>query len=55
MAEELLRATEVARRLGVTTRDVLDLIYRRKISYVMSNGIAHVPLSALAEYQAKAS
>jgi excisionase family DNA binding protein len=47
MAAELLRATEAARRLGISTTDLLRLIHERKIHYVMVNGIAHVPLDAL--------
>jgi hypothetical protein len=54
MSEELLRATVAARRLGMPTRDLLRLIYDRKIRYVMVNGIAHVPEDAVTEYNATA-
>jgi hypothetical protein len=37
------------------TKDLVRLIYERKIRYVMIDGIAHVPLDALEEYRAKAS
>jgi excisionase family DNA binding protein len=50
-----LRATEAARRLGISTKDLLRLIHERKIRYVMVDGIAHVPTDALDEYRAKAS
>jgi excisionase family DNA binding protein len=49
---ELLRATQAARRLGVSTRELVQLIHERKIRYVMVNGIAHIPVDALSEYRA---
>lgn len=55
MAADPLRASEAARRLGIPTRDLLVLIQERKIRYVMVDGIAHVPVDAVEEYQAKAS
>ncbi len=55
MADEPLRATEAARRLGLPTRDLLVLIREHKIRYVMVDGIAHVPVDAIEEYRAKAS
>jgi excisionase family DNA binding protein len=56
MPTEPLRATEAARRLGVTTRDVLMLVRDQQIRYVMIDGIAHIPVDAIEEYlQARAS
>ena len=55
MADELLRASEAARRLGMPTKDLLRLVHDRKIRYVMVKGIAHIPHDAVEEYQAKAS
>lgn len=55
MAADTLRAGEAARRLGISTRDLLVLIRERKIRYVMVDGIAHVPVDAVDEYRAKAS
>jgi excisionase family DNA binding protein len=55
MSDDPLRATEAARRLGISTKDLLRLIHERKIRYVMVDGIAHVPTDALDEYRAKAS
>ena len=55
MTTELLRAPEAARRLGTTTKEVLRLIYERKIRYVMVDGIAHIPGDAIDEYRSKAS
>jgi excisionase family DNA binding protein len=52
---EPLRATEAARRLGIRTRDLVQLIYDRKIRYVMVDGIAHVPEDAVEEYRAQPS
>jgi excisionase family DNA binding protein len=55
MAAEPLRATDAARRLGISTKELLRLIHERKIRYVMVKGIAHIPVDALDEYRAKAS
>jgi excisionase family DNA binding protein len=55
MSAEPLRASEAARRLGISTRELLVLIRERKIKYVMVDGIAHVPADAIDEYRARAS
>ena len=55
MSTDLLRASEAARRLDVSTRDLVRLVYERKIRYEMLDGIAHIPSDALEEYRAKAS
>jgi hypothetical protein len=55
MSIELLRASEAARRLDMTTKDLLRLVHGREIRYEMVDGIAHVPTDALEEYRAKAS
>ncbi len=51
MHADALRASEAARRLGIPTKELLRLMYGRKIRYVMVNGIAHVPEDALDEYR----
>jgi hypothetical protein len=51
----LLRAPQAARELGIPTKELLRLVYERKIRYVMVDGIAHIPPEALTEYRAKAS
>ena len=55
MADDLLRASEAARRLEMPTKELLRLIHQREIRYVMVDGIAHVPSEAVDEYRAKAS
>ena len=50
-----LRAAQAARSLGIPTKELLRLVYERKIRYVMVNGIAHVPIDAVEEYRSKAS
>jgi excisionase family DNA binding protein len=55
MPAEALRATEAARRLDMSTKDLLRLIYDREIRYVMVDGIAHVPEDAVEEYRSRAS
>jgi hypothetical protein len=39
----------------MSTRDLVRLVYERKIRYEMLDGIAHIPSDALEEYRAKAS
>jgi excisionase family DNA binding protein len=53
--EQPLRAAQAARRLGIPTKDLLRLVYERKIRYVMVDGIAHFPTDAVEEYRSKAS
>jgi hypothetical protein len=55
MSTELLRASEAARRLGMSTKDLLRLVHSRETRYQMIDGIAHIPSDALDEYRAKAS
>jgi excisionase family DNA binding protein len=55
MSTELLRASEAARRLDISTKDVMRLIHGRQIRYEMVRGIAHIPSDALEEYRAQAS
>ena len=54
MTAELLRAPEAARRLEMPTKELLRLIYERKIRYVMVEGIAHVPGDAIEEFRTNA-
>jgi excisionase family DNA binding protein len=51
MSSELLRVSQAARRLGISTQEMLRLIHAREIRYVMVEGIAHVPVDAVADYQ----
>ena len=55
MTDNTLRVTEAARRLGMSTKELLKLIRDRKIDYVMQDGIAHVPEGAIDEYRTTAS
>ncbi len=56
METEALRVSEAARRLGVTTKALLELMHDRKIEYVMIDGIAHVHDDAIERFrQARAS
>ena len=50
-----LRATQAARRLGITTRELVQLIYERRIRYVMVDGIASIPPDAIDEYRTQLS
>jgi general stress protein 26 len=53
MTFEALRATDAAKRLDITTRALVQLMYERQIRYVMVNGIAHVPEDAIEEYRSR--
>jgi excisionase family DNA binding protein len=55
VSAELLRASQAARQLNVSTKELLRLVHDRRIRYVMVDGIAHIPLDALDEYRARAS
>jgi hypothetical protein len=50
-----IRAAQAARQLGLAAKELLRLVYGRKIRYVMLKGIAHIPADAIDEYQAQAS
>jgi excisionase family DNA binding protein len=52
---ELLRASEAARRLGMPTKDLLRLVYDRRIRFIMVDGIAHIPIDALEDFRTQAS
>lgn len=54
MSEAPLRASEAARVLGISTKELLVLMREGKVRYVMKDGIAHVPGDALEEYAAAA-
>ena len=54
VSTELLRASEAARRLDIPTKELLRLVYGRKIRYELVEGIAHIPDEALEEYRASA-
>jgi hypothetical protein len=55
MSTELLRASEAARRLDMSTKELLSLVYGREIRYEMVDGIAHIPIDAVEEYRTRAS
>ncbi len=55
MTPDPLAAAPAARRLGIPTKELLRLVYERKIRFVMVDGVAHIPEDAIEEYQAKAS
>ena len=51
MAAELLSPTEAARRLGISTRQIVRLMYYRRIRYAVRKGLPHVPADAIDEYR----
>ena len=55
MAIEIPGMAEAAERLGITTRQMVQLVYDRKIRYVLVNGIPRIPEDAIEEYRRAAS
>jgi hypothetical protein len=51
----LLRATPAARRLGLSTKELLRLAYERRIRDVVVEGIAHFRPVDLKAYEEKGS
>jgi hypothetical protein len=52
MTVEPLPIGRVAKLLDVPTRRIVQLIYDRRVPFVMHKGIAHVPADALDQYVA---
>ena len=53
--DDVIRATEAARQLGISTNDLLRLVSQHEIRYVMIGRIAHLPRDAVSEYRARIS
>jgi excisionase family DNA binding protein len=51
MPDTALRVTEAARRLGIPTKALLQLIQSKQIRYVMVDGIAHIPEATVEEFR----
>ena len=51
MALETLGMAEAARQLGLTTREMVQLVYDRRIRYVIVDGIPRIPEDAVDEYR----
>jgi hypothetical protein len=54
MSTELLRTPAAARRLGISTKDLVRLAYERKVDFVLIRGLLHFAPEILDEYQASA-
>jgi len=50
-AVEPLMLPTAAEQLGITTRELVQLMYDRKIRYVTPEGIPHVTPDAIKEYR----
>jgi excisionase family DNA binding protein len=48
---EILRLGEAARRLGMPTAELVQLVHDRKIEFVMVDGIARIASDVLERYQ----
>jgi excisionase family DNA binding protein len=55
MTVEIPGMAEAAERLGITTRQIVQLVYDREIRYVIVDGIPRIPEDAIDEYRRKAS
>ena len=53
MTPEPLRASEAARRLEMSTKELLRLVYNRETDFVMIDGMAHIPPDAIESYTAQ--
>jgi excisionase family DNA binding protein len=42
---------EAAKLLGLTTREVVQLVYERKIRFIVVDGIPRIPEDAIEEYR----
>jgi hypothetical protein len=52
MSAEPLPIGRAAKLLDAPTREIVQLIYDRRVPFVMHKGMAHVPEDALDEYRA---
>ncbi len=43
MPVEILRLAEAARRLGVPTLEIVQMVTRRQIDYVLVDGVPRIP------------
>lgn len=55
MPVEILRLAEAARRLGLTTLDVVRMVRRREIAYVLVDGVPRIPADVVAAHRKQAS
>ena len=51
MTIEILGMAEAAKELGMTTRQMVQLVYDRQIRYVIVDGIPQIPEDAVDEYR----
>jgi len=49
MPVEILRLAEAARRLGVPTLEIVQMVTRRQIDYVLVDGVPRIPETVVAE------
>lgn len=47
MPAEILRLAEAARRLGITTAEIVRMVHERRIEYVVVDGIVRIPDSVV--------
>jgi excisionase family DNA binding protein len=55
VAVEILRLAEAARRLGISTLEMVRMVSRREIRYVLVDGVPRIPEDVVDEYRRKAS
>jgi hypothetical protein len=55
MPVEILRLAEAARRLGVPTLEVVQMLTRRQIDYVLVDGVPRIPETVVREMKERRS
>ena len=53
MAVEILRLAEAARRLGVPTLGIVQMVTRRQIDYVLVDGVPRIPETVVDELKGR--
>ena len=49
MPSEMLRLAEAAKRLGLSTHDIVQMVHNRTIDYVLVDGVARIPDTVVEE------
>lgn len=55
MPVEILRLAEAARRLGISTLELVHLVYERRIEFVLVDGVPRISEVVVEEWKRKAS
>ena len=53
MPVEILRLAEAARRLGVPTLEIVQMVTQRQIDYVIVDGVPRIPETSIEELKGR--